>query len=115
MENNVTKEQTSADNIVIDRRRFIKLLNKLCKTEYMLALVSAICYAAKVEYLLTPQDVCELLEIDYTKFEKELRKHCPKSTAWSGGRVYSLESMATIAEITTRPQRLKKLSPPPNK
>lgn len=115
MENNVTKEQTNCDILVIDRQRFIKLLNKQCKLEYMLSLLSAICYAAKVEYVLTPEDVCELLGIDYPAFEKVLRKYAPKSTTWIGGRVYSLESMATIAEITTRPQRLKKLSPPPTK
>lgn len=57
MENNVTNEQESFDKIIIDRRKFINLLNKQCRMEYMLALLSAICYATKIEYILTPQDV----------------------------------------------------------
>lgn len=111
MENNAMSELENTDNIIIDRKKFIKLLNKQCRLEYMLTLLGAICYAKKIAYVLTPQDVCEILEIDYTAFKKALLKTAPKSTSWSGGRVYTLETMASIAEITTRPQRLKKLSP----
>lgn len=111
MENSATNGLENTDNVVIDRKKFIKLLNRQCRLEYMLTLLGAICYAKKIKYVLTPEDVCEILGIDYTAFKKALLKTAPKSTSWSGGRVYTLETMAGIAEITSRPQRLKKLSP----
>lgn len=115
MGNNAMNGLENTDNVTIDRRKFIKLLNRLCRLEYMLILLGSICYAKKLEYLLTPQDVCELLEIDYPTFEKTLHKAAPKSTSWKGGKVYTLEAMANVAEMTTRPQRLRKLAPPARK
>ena len=111
MENSATNGLENTDNVVIDRKKFIKLLNRQCRLEYMLTPLGAICYAKKLKYVLTPEYVCEILGIDYTAFKKALLKTAPKSTSWSGGRVYTLETMAGIAEITSRPQRLKKLSP----
>ena len=77
----------------------------------MLTLLGAICYAKKIKYVLTPEDVCEILGIDYTAFKKALLKTAPKSTSWSGGRVYTLETMAGIAEITSRASKIEEVIP----
>ncbi|MFR0773695.1 MAG: hypothetical protein ACLSH3_07775 [Alistipes finegoldii] len=62
--------------------------------------------------MMMPQDVCDFLKIDYKTFEKTLSKVAPKCTFWQGGKVYTLEQMVNVAEIATRPQRLKKILPP---
>ena len=79
MENSATNGLENTDNVVIDRKKFIKLLNRQCRLEYMLTLLGAICYAKKIKYVLTPEDVCEILGIDYTAFKKALLKTAPKS------------------------------------
>ena len=103
--------ENSATNGLENTDKVMNTVQTLTGMEYMLTLLGAICYAKKIKYVLTPEDVCEILGIDYTAFKKALLKTAPKSTSWSGGRVYTLETMAGIAEITSRPQRLKKLSP----
>lgn len=57
MENSATNGLENTDNVVIDRKKFIKLLNRQCRLEYMLTLLGAICYAKKIKYVLTPEDV----------------------------------------------------------
>lgn len=48
MENSATNGLENTDNVVIDRKKFIKLLNRQCRLEYMLTLLGAICYAKKI-------------------------------------------------------------------
>ena len=43
MENSATNGLENTDNVVIDRKKFIKLLNRQCRLEYMLTLLGAIC------------------------------------------------------------------------
>lgn len=45
MENSATNGLENTDNVVIDRKKFIKLLNRQCRLEYMLTLLGAICYS----------------------------------------------------------------------
>lgn len=107
-------EQTNDDIIVITRKKLIELMNLQCRMRYMLTLLGAICCKKKLEYMMMPQDVCDFLKIDYKTFEKTLSKVAPKCTFWQGGKVYTLEQMVNVAEIATRPQRLKKILPPTN-
>lgn len=104
----MTKQDTS-DAIVITRKKLMELMNLQCRMRYMLTLLGAICYKKKLQYMLTPQDVCDFLKIDYKTFQQALAKADPKHTIWDGGNVYTLENMVNVAEIATRPQRLKKL------
>lgn len=101
--------QPERDIIAISRKKLIDLLNLQCRMRYMLTLLGAICYKKKLQYMLTPQDVCDFLKIDYKTFQQALDKADPKHTIWDGGNVYTLENMVNVAEIATRPQRLKKL------
>ena len=90
-------KQANDDLIVITRKKLIELMNLQCRMRYMLTLLGAICCKKK---------------IDYKTFEKTLSKVAPKCTFWQGGKVYTLEQMVNVAEIATRPQRLKKILPP---
>ena len=60
MENSATNGLENTDNVVIDRKKFIKLLNRQCRLEYMLTLLGAICYAKKIKSVLKPEDVCDI-------------------------------------------------------
>lgn len=105
-------KQANDDLIVITRKKLIELMNLQCRMRYMLTLLGAICCKKKLEFMMMPQDVCDFLKIDYKTFEKTLSKVAPKCTFWQGGKVYTLEQMVNVAEIATRPQRLKKILPP---
>ena len=112
MQNKSMTELTNDDIIVITRKKLIELLNLQCRMRYMLTLLGVICCKKKLEFMMMPQDVCDFLKIDYKTFEKTLSKVAPKCTFWQGGKVYTLEQMVNVAEIATRPQRLKKILPP---
>ena len=96
-------KQANDDLIVITRKKLIELMNLQCRMRYMLTLLGAICCKKKLEFMMMPQD---------KTFEKTLSKVAPKCTFWQGGKVYTLEQMVNVAEIATRPQRLKKILPP---
>lgn len=102
-------EQRNGDTVTIPRKKLIDLLIQQCRMQYMLTLLGAICFRKNLDYLLTPQDVCEFLEIDFETFEQALMKADPKHTLWQGGKIFTLETMVRVAEIATRPQRLKNL------
>lgn len=101
--------QPNSDMVTIPRKKLIDLLIQQCRMQYMLTILGAICFQKNINYCLTPQDVCEFLEIDFETFEQALLKADPKHTIWQGGNVYTLETIVRIAEMATRPQRLKNL------
>lgn len=105
-------QQSNNDVIFITRKKLIELVNLQCRMRYMLTLLGAIICKKKLEYMMMPQDVCDFLKIDYETFEKALAKVSPKCKYWQGGKVYTLDQMVNVAEIATRPQRLKKILPP---
>ena len=100
--------ENDADDPLIPNRQVAKILDIRPK-QYMLTLLGAICFRKNLDYLLTPQDVCDFLEIDFETFEQALMKADPKHTLWQGGKIFTLETMVRVAEIATRPQRFKNL------
>lgn len=108
-------QATTPDLVVIERAKFARLMGRLCQAQYMVIIMSAVGYVQNMEFTMTPEDVSELLGIDWPTFQRTLIRTTPKSTRFGNNRVYSIESMARVAEIATRPQRMKHLTPTPAK
>lgn len=113
MENNSLTSSTTQINeqpvIIIPRNKFIKLTKNFCIAQYMVRLLSAVGYILDIKYTLTPEDASQYLGIDFPTFQKAMKKLSPRYTLYNNNRVYSIESMAKVAEVATRLQRLERL------
>lgn len=105
----VAATDSTQEFVVIPRSKFIRLTSQFCQAQYLSILIGAIAYARNVEYSLTPKDVCDILQIEWRQFERVLIRTAPKFTLKGCNRVYSLDAMVKVAELTTRPRRLELL------
>ena len=77
--------QESARLILVDRRTIEKLSRSVYAANCRLVLLASVAYVKNMEYTLTAEDVCDLLQID----------------------VYTLDDMVKVAERCTRSKRQK--------
>ncbi|WP_443776669.1 hypothetical protein [Alistipes ihumii] len=99
--------QESARLILVDRRTIEKLSRSVYAANCRLVLLASVAYVKNMEYTLTAEDVCDLLQIDFDTFDRYIIKMAIKGARRGNMKVYTLDDMVKVAERCTRSKRQK--------
>lgn len=97
--------------VLMQRESLVQLLKKCYRASYMVLVLEYVCHQKQVQFLLTANEICEVLGMKPEQLEEyRKRKWIKASSQIKGHLVYRAYDVAVLAERIRRRKMLRVLN-----